>query len=106
MDIIKDLIKEGRLQEKPQKVLKGFDENETLSPEYEIIHPPKPCPDCDLTVSNHRTLFYKRLSPVIHWAKKCNNCDRFQHPVTGKYSLSSPELGAWWRSNTPVKPKK
>jgi len=105
MDIIKDLIEQGRLEPKPQKVLKGFEENQTISPEYEIIHFPQQCPDCNLTVTNRKTLFYKRLSPVIHWANKCKNCDCFKDPRTGKYNLTSAELAVVYRFPN-SKPKK
>jgi len=91
MDILKELIEKGIIEEIPFKT-----QTEEL-PEYKVIHHPKPCEDCGKQVIDRRKkiVFYRTIFNIKdcpHWEESCLSCKLFKNPKTLKFEVTRNEL--------------
>ena len=53
-----------------------------------ICHKRMRCEDCPSTVKNRVVLATVVFWPTRHWIQKCNTCEKFLNPKTGRYEFS------------------
>ena len=53
------------------------------------------CEDCHDVATDRRIEHKLNETPHKHWRSRCNACDMYKHPVTGKFSLSGHEFRAY-----------
>ena len=53
-----------------------------------ICHKKQRCKDCPSTVKNRVVCATVVFWPVRHWIQKCNTCEKFLNPKTGRYEFS------------------
>ena len=83
----------GRPKETGPKPEIAADENHTVPLALlEIKHPSVDCTDCSVPVVNRQVHIKKYQTPYAHWKRYCTNCQKYQNPITGEYSMEYNEI--------------